>query len=34
MVAFRTDYMDNERWKQLKELHQLELNKIKELLSD
>ena len=34
MVAFRTDDMDNERWKQLKELHQLELNKIKELLSD
>ena len=34
LVAFRTDDMDNERWKQLKELHQLELNKIKELLSD
>tara|TARA_B100000579_G_scaffold110077_1_gene87867 strand:+ start:842 stop:1240 length:399 start_codon:yes stop_codon:yes gene_type:complete len=34
VVAFRTDDMDNERWNQLKELHQLELNKIKELLSD
>ena len=34
MVAFRTDDMDNERWGKLKELHQLELNKIKELLSD
>ena len=34
VVAFRTDDMDNERWNQLKELHHLELNKIKELLSD
>ena len=34
MVAFKTDDMDHERWKQLKEIHQLELNKIKELLSD
>ena len=34
LVAFKTDDMDNERWGKLKELHQLELNKIKELLSD
>ena len=34
LVAFKTDDMDHERWKQLKELHQLELNMIKELLSD
>ena len=34
MVAFRTDDMDNERWNNLKELHQLELTKIKELLSE
>tara|TARA_B100001013_G_C24529605_1_gene410255 strand:- start:240 stop:638 length:399 start_codon:yes stop_codon:yes gene_type:complete len=34
LVAFKTDDMDHERWKQLKELHQLELNTIKGLLSD
>tara|TARA_B100000686_G_scaffold353934_2_gene461639 strand:+ start:1767 stop:2165 length:399 start_codon:yes stop_codon:yes gene_type:complete len=34
LVAFQTDDMDDERWKQLKELHQLELHKIKELLTD
>ena len=33
LVAFRTDDMDNERWNHLKELHQLELKKVKELLS-
>ena len=34
MVSFRTDDMDDERWNHLKELHQKELLKIKELLSD
>ena len=34
MVSFRTDDMDDERWSDLKELHQKELMKIKELLSE
>ena len=32
LVAFKTDDMDNERWKQLKELHQLEIKEIKKLI--
>ena len=33
MISLKTDNMDSNRWNKLKELHQLELLKIKELLS-
>ena len=33
MISLKTNHMDSNRWNKLKELHQLELLKIKELLS-
>ena len=33
MISLKTNNMDSNRWNKLKELHQLELLKIKELLS-
>ena len=32
MVAFRSDNMDDERWKRLKDAHQSELITIREIL--